>query len=54
MHELFSSMKGTVGESRKAWFEDQKWVTEDVTVGYTDTGVNLSGSQAGRSKAQGE
>lgn len=36
-------------------WKSEKRVTEDITVGSTDTGVNLSGSQAGRtSNAQGE
>lgn len=46
--------EGYCGRKQKGMVWRSKWVTEDVTVGYTDTGVNLSGSQAGRSKAQGE
>lgn len=58
MVPLWSLLKheGHCGRRQKelVW-KSEKRVTEDITVGSTDTGVNLSGSQAGRtSNAQGE
>lgn len=48
--------EGHHGRKQKGMvWKSKKWVTEDVTVGYADTGDSLSGSQAGRrSKAQGK
>lgn len=47
--------EGHCGRKQKGMvWKSKKWVTKDVTVGYADTGVSLSGSQTGRSKAQGE